>query len=271
MTSPYSSSLLQESDADHAVDHHPVAVSEEFPRPTVGEHADDPRIASAERDLRGEPDLRVHNHGPRVEAYAPRSSYATGAGTLPVHVQHPAHTHAFAPVPMAYPAPQQQFQPMYVDGSGSGRGSAATPALLALVVVLVGVVALAGGYLATRQAAPRSEEATATVGIAASQGFTSGRTGGRAQGYADGTAAVSTAGRLSAAAARSAAYDKAYQRGLRAGERSYRRPSSGPRYTGGYRGPSLSFPTGGGEVSSALGAAQNLANITGSPVDVDIF
>ena len=185
----------------------------------------------------------------------------------------PAHTRSVTRV-VAAPQPQQFApappQPIYVQAPAGGRaGSAITAVLLALVVILVGAVALVGSYYATKQASPSTTEAATTRGIAAREGFVAGRSTGIADGRSDALEFASTATALRAAAARQRAYATAYQRGLEKGRSSYRRPSYS-NYRGGY-----SAPRYGGfrnaDVYAAVGQAQNLANITGAPVDVEIY
>lgn len=167
-----------------------------------------------------------------------------------------------APVPM----PQQ---PMYVAAPASPSGSRLTPVLLALLVILIGAVSLVAGYYATTQAAPSAAERALDEQLSAEAGFRSARASGLEQGRTDALAASDATGRLRAATVAQAAYQRAFARGRSAGLRAYQRPS----YGGGYRassGPRISFPRGG-EIVSAFGTAQRLANATGAPVDVEIY
>jgi len=166
--------------------------------------------------------------------------------------------------PVQY-APQQQ--PIYVQAPARSGGGAVTGIALALVVILVGAVALVGGYFATKQSAPSALEANAAVGIASDTAFINGRDRGTAAGRAAAADIGETRARLNAALARERAFNKSYQQGLKAGNTLPR--SSG--YRGGYRGGNGIRYSGPSEVQSAIGYAQNLANTTGAPVDVEIY
>lgn len=174
-----------------------------------------------------------------------------------------------APQPVYAPQPAYAPQPTYV-AVPSGGGNAVTTILLGLLVVLLGAVALAAGYYATAQAQPSDREARVEQGIAMRDGFRAGRERGIAQGRTQALDFASTTTALRAATARQQAYAAAFKRGERAGRRSYR-PA---RYTGGrgsgYRGPRFGG-FGNGDVYSALGQAQHIANMTGAPVDVEVY
>ena len=73
---------------------------------------------------------------------------------------------------------------------------------------------------------------------------------------------------MRATLARQKAYNAAYQRGLKAGQK-WRAPRYSGGY-GGYRAPRFGG-FGGYETAAALGQAQNIANFTGAPVDVEIY
>lgn len=201
-----------------------------------------------------------------------------GAATMPRPAAHTRSVtqvvHAPQPMPQYAPQPMYQPQPQVVQaGSRSGGGFATGVGMLALalIIVLLGAVALVGGYFATRQAAPTADEASVETTLAMREGYLQGRARGLGAGRADGAAAAGTSARLRASTARQNAWDAAYQKGLRAGERSYRRPVRSTGYRGGgYRAPSFSYPRMS-ETTAALGAAQNLANLSGAPVDVTIF
>jgi hypothetical protein len=186
-----------------------------------------------------------------------------GQHVAPTHVRSVTHV-----VPQAVPVPYAPaVQPVYAQPAAP-RGGAVSALLLALVVVLVGAAAFLGGYYATKQASPSAAEANIQQRVAAQGAYDSNRTRGIAAGRADAVAASSAAGTIRAATVRNAAYEKAYSRGYQDGLKSYR----APRYRGGggYRGPSYSYG-GIGEVASAFGIAQNYANATGSPVDLEIY
>jgi hypothetical protein len=181
----------------------------------------------------------------------------------PRPVQHSTHVTRVvaAPQPAAY-APQPQV--VYAQPA---RGGASTALLLGLVVILLGAVALVGAYYATKNASPSIGEASLTQGIAMREGFRAGRDRGVQAGLEQSVANASTISRLRIAAAREQAYNAAYRRGMNAGD-NYRAPrSSGYR---GYRAPRYGNYTGG-DVVAAFGQAQNLANMTGAPVDIEVF
>jgi hypothetical protein len=194
---------------------------------------------------------------------APRAT-APAAPQLPRPTYERSVTHVVA-APQPVYAPQPMPQPVYVQAAP--RGGAITGVALALLVVLLGAVALVGGYYATRAASPSVAEAQLTRSAALRQAFQAGRERGVVAGRSDALSAGENASALRASSARQSAYTKAYRRGFRAGKNSYH----APRYTGyGYRAPRYSG-FGNIEVASALGTAQNLANVTGAPVDVEIY
>jgi len=170
---------------------------------------------------------------------------------------------------VAAPAPQPVYapQPTYV-AVPVRSGSAVTTIALVLLVLVVGAIAAVGGYVATKQAAPSAHEANVVTGLSMREGFRAGRERGIAAGRDNATETAATTTALRAAAVRQRAYDAAFARGEKAGRASYHRPV----YSGGsgYRGPRVrsSF---GGAVSSAISQAQSLANLTGAPVDVEVY
>lgn len=194
---------------------------------------------------------------------APAAAAAGPSPYAPVHHRHVTHVVA-QPQPVYMPVAQPQpVAPAHTRGGGLSSVA------LALVVVLVGVVALVAGYYATTQASPTAREAAVVQNTVARDAFRNGRTRGISAGRSDALSLSSTTTAMRASIARQAAYDKAYARGMKAGRRSYR----APRYTGGYRG--YRAPRFGGyggyAVAGALGQAQNIANLTGAPVDVEIY
>lgn len=236
MTSPYSSNLLQHSDDEQST----------APR---GAYPYAPQRQQAEGDA-----IPAEHQRPRVERT----------------VQQQVVRYAPQPAPVQY-APQQQPQVVYVQAPGKrggGVGGAVSGIALALVVVLVGAVALVGGYFTTKNNAPSELEAQAAVGIASDTAFVQGRLRGTEAGRTAAAEIGASRVSLNAAIARQAAEAKAYQQGLTAGNRvpSY----SG--YRGGYRSGGNGYRySGPSQVQTALGYAQNLANATGAPVDVEVY
>ncbi|MCW2925264.1 MAG: hypothetical protein JWM98_2668 [Thermoleophilia bacterium] len=205
----------------------------------------------------------------------PVESHPRPRRPLPMHGSSITHVVAepqptYAPQP-AY-APQPQVSYVQAAPSGPGRAtSAISTVLLAVLVLLVGIVALAGGYFAAKAAAPSSDEAAVTRSLAAQQGYAAGRDSGYANGHGDALVNAESTAALRASVARSRVYNAAYKRGFAAGSK-YRAPARRSYGGGGYRAPSYrGFGNSGYAVSSALGQAQNLANITGAPVDVEIY
>ena len=194
-----------------------------------------------------------------------QQSVDTTEHAAPRPVQHSTHVTRVvaAPQPAAYaPQPQVVYAPP-VRGGG-----AATAFMLGLVVILLGAVALIGTYFATKNASPTFGEASLTQGLAMREGFRAGRDRGVQSGLEQSVANASTISRLRIAAAREQAFNAAYRRGMNAGSR-YRAPRySG--YRGGYRAPRYGSYTGG-DVVAAFGQAQNLANMTGAPVDIEVY
>jgi hypothetical protein len=183
--------------------------------------------------------------------------------------QAPVHTRS---VTRVVAAPQPQYyapaapQPVYVQQAPRGGGLSAVA--LALVVILVGAVALVGGYYATRQASPSTYEASLVRGSAMRSAFHAGQQRGIANGRTDTLANAESTIALRVAAARQQAYDRAYRRGMDKGRSSYHAPTySGYRGGRGFRGNNF----GNLQVASAFGQAQGLANLTGAPVDVEIY
>ncbi len=186
------------------------------------------------------------------------------APTAPVAPQHVRSVTRVVQQPVMMP---QQPQVVYA-GPAKQSGSTVSAILLALIVILVGAVALIGTYYITKQASPSAREAAVTRGLAMRDGFRAGQQRGVVDGRAqalDGTEATIA---LRTAAARQQAYAAAYQRGLRAGRNSYHPRTYYGGYRG-YRGTSYSYPNAG--LYSALGTAQQLADATNSAVDVEIY
>jgi hypothetical protein len=180
----------------------------------------------------------------------------------PQHVRSVTHV-----VPQPVMVPQAQPQVVYAAPATGGAGTAVGSILLALIVVLVGAVALVGAYYVTKQAAPSAREAAVTRGTAMREGFRAGQSRGTVDGRDQALANAESSIALRTATARQQAYAAAYRRGERAGRNSYHpRTYSGYR---GYRGTGYSFPNRG--LYSALGTAQALANATGAPVDVEVY
>jgi hypothetical protein len=196
-----------------------------------------------------------------VDASAPRAPQHTRSVT---HVV--AQPQVYAPQPQAYaPQPQYVQAPQHAAGGGSVVGSL----LLGLIVILVGAVALVGGYYITKQAAPSNREAQLTQGIAMREGFRAGRQRGIVAGHSQAVENASTTSALRIAAARQQAYATAFKRGERAGRKSYTAPRS-TSYRGGYSAPRYSGARNA-DVIGAFGQAQALANATGAAVDVEIY
>ena len=187
----------------------------------------------------------------------------------PRPVQHSTHVTRVvaAPQPVQY-APQPQPQVVYA--APPARGGGASAVVLGLLVILMGAVALVGGYFATKNAAPSLEETTLTQGIAMREGYRVGRDRGVQTGLEQAVANASAISRLRVASAREAAYNRAFNRGMRAG-RQYRAPRYTGGYSSGYRAPRYGGYSGGGDVVAAFGQAQNLANMTGAPVDIEVY
>lgn len=247
MTSPYSSNLLQHP-ADGPVDEPAFSA---------------PRPFSAQAEP-VEPVEPVTTPAYPYEQHAQPRQQRTAPQPQPP-VQREVVRYVQQQAPMQY-APQ----PAYVNAPApKQRGSFGTALVLGLVVILLGVVALVGGYYATKQASPSEFEAMTQVGMASDFGFQQGRLRGMQTGHEAAVELGATTSRLSASLARQKAFEQAYADGLKAGNvvpRSYGRSYSG----GGYRGPRISYPRFS-ETTQALGVAQNLANQTGAPVDVEIY
>lgn len=188
---------------------------------------------------------------------APRAPRPTNA---------PMHTRSVTQVVAASQPVHAPMQPQVVFAAPTQRSGALTALVLGLLVVLVGAIALVGGYYATRQASPSLQEQAMTNDLAARDGFRAGRDRGMQAGHDQALANTDSTTALRASIARQRAYDAAYRRGERAGRSSYHAPRSGS----GYRGRSY----GGfrnADVTAAFGQAQGLANLTGAPVDVEIY
>lgn len=167
---------------------------------------------------------------------------------------------AFAqPQPIAYVAAQQPRR----------SSNVITPLLLALIVVLVGAVALVGAWYAARQSSPTVNEAGITRSIAMRQGFQAGRERGVIAGREQALQGSLTTTALRVANAREQAFSRAFQRGEKAGRQSYR----APRYRGGYgyRSPYRYRRSGNAGLYAAFGSAQALANATGAAVDLEVY
>ena len=181
-------------------------------------------------------------------------------------VQHTTHVTRVMAAPQ--PMPVAPPQPQVVYAVPARRGNAVTALALGLVVILLGAVALVGAYYAARNASPSATEASLTQGIAMREGFRAGRDRGVQTGLEQAVGNASEISRLRIAAAREQAYAAAFRRGERAGRR-YTRPSYSYGGSRGYRAPRYSYS--GGDVVAAFGQAQNLANMTGAPVDIEVY
>lgn len=184
-------------------------------------------------------------------------------------VQERLVTHVVAPqVQPYYAAPMAPQQSVYAQAP---RESAVGGLLLGLIVILVGAVALVGSYYAARESAPSADEAVISRSIALREAYRAGTGRGVDAGRAQALENASTTTALRTSAAREQAYAAAFRRGERAGRSSYR-PTSWRGYGGGYRAPRYG---GSGfrnaDVYAAVGQAQNIANLTGAPVDVEIY
>lgn len=182
----------------------------------------------------------------------------------------------------AVPAPRMQpamaapgygySAPMYVAASGSGAAARATNALMMVLVIACAVIAAAAGYFLARQQAPTDVEMLRYQQLAAAQGYQAGRTNGIGQGRSYAYQSNRRIAQLKAAIARQKQWNRGYRNGKAAGLRSRRRSYGG--YSHGYSTPRYRSYRGGStysQTSQALGAAQNWANITGAPVDVEIY
>jgi hypothetical protein len=185
------------------------------------------------------------------------------APQAPAHTRHVTHVVA-QPQPMYMP-----MMPAAQPAPARSGGSSVAAVALALVVILVGAIALIAGYYATTQASPTDREAAVVQNVASRSAFRDGRTRGIAEGRADALSFSSTTTAMRASIARQEAFNAAYNRGFKAGKGSYH----APRYSGGYGGYRgyRSGGWGGYETAAALGTAQNIANFTGAPVDVEIY
>ncbi len=185
----------------------------------------------------------------------------------PRPVQHSTHVTRVVAAPQPYAPQPYAPQPQVVYAPPVRGGGATTAFMLGLIVILVGAVALVGTYFATKNASPSIGEATLTRGIAMREGFRAGKDRGVQSGLEQAVQNASTISQLRIAAAREQAYNAAYRRGMRKGQQ-YR----APRYSGygGYRAPRYGGYSGG-DVVAAFGQAQHLANMTGAPVDIEIY
>ncbi len=188
----------------------------------------------------------------------------------------PAWPQAMAPAPAA---------PQWVMVQSPKSGSSAFNSLLLfLVTVLAAVVAAAAGFLVADQMAPSAAEYNTSQQIAAREGFMNGRVRGYQAGRTWGLAAREPISAYQAALARQKAWNAGYRQGNKTGRASYRRPSYNYGYSGYYgRGRSWYSPRrsnwGGAAtawrdsyaVSSAVNSAQQIANATGAPVDVEVY
>jgi hypothetical protein len=247
VTSPYSSNLLQHP-AERPVDEPAFSAPRPFSAPT---EPVEPVTTPA---------YPYEQHAqPRT---APQQPQPMPSQPQPMQREVVRYVQQQAPV-------QYAPQPVYVNAPApKQRGSFGTALVLGLVVILLGVVALVGGYYATKQASPSEFEAATQVGLASDFGFQQGRLRGVQTGREAAMELGATTSRLSASLARQKAFEQAYANGLKAGNvvpRSY-----GRSYTRGYGGPRISYPRIS-ETTQALGFAQNLANQTGAPVDVEIY
>lgn len=254
MASQYKNTLLQQraSDFDTDVD--------------VDAARDDAATAAATHDA-------PHVHDDEIPAPFANSRRSVSYPAMPAPAPQPMYAPPAQPMPMPM---QYAPQPVYVQSSGvAGSSRGASVLLAALVVVLVAILASIGGYLLAKNAAPTPVQTRQVTATAARSAFVSGRAAGIREGRAAGLAQGRNANRSVVARAREVAYNKGFANGRKAGRSSYRSPA---RYYGSGYAPRRGYGWGnygwggfGGGVTGALAQAQNLANVTGAPVDVEIY
>jgi len=259
VTAPYSSALLNE----------PVSAEEiTIPRPgAAGAQQRSAAISAHATTVGGTAEEQAR----REEAAYAAGARAAGAGQVtsrPVSypVAPPQYAPALAP---AFAAPQPQVVYVAAPGrNGGGIGNGMSAVALGLVVLIIAIVAGLAAYVITQQNAPSAQEAAQLQAVAGRESFLNGQMQGVQIGQTWGASAQGAVAAANAKIAGERAYNKAVAAGTRAGANSYRptpyapyRGYGGRRYNG----------YGNGSLSQGLADAQNLANITNSPVDVEVY
>jgi hypothetical protein len=183
-----------------------------------------------------------------------------------------------SPAPVGFPVQSGHYMvpapaPMHVIQAPARRGSRLESTILSLIALIVVAVACVAGYALSRATAPTEYEAAQYQAIAEREGVFNGRIAGFNQGRQQGIAENQQIARYQGLIARAQNFNKGWRQGLKDGKNMGAYRSSG---YGGY-GCGYSCYYGGGynnsygQTSAALSTAQNLANVTGSPVDVEIY
>ena len=177
------------------------------------------------------------------------------------------------PSPVYVAPPVAPQQPIYVQARPDRSGNL----IMALAVLLLAVLAAGAGYVIAQENAPNADEVARYQEIAAQQGYRNGSTTAYETGRQYGRAQQSQLAKYRTAIKNQRAFNRGFVTGKRDGIRSVNDRPRTPRYSGyrggysgGYRAPRYSS-YGNSDINSAMYAAQNLANRTGAPVDVEIF
>lgn len=158
------------------------------------------------------------------------------------------------------------------------RGSRIESFFLSIAVLLVVAAVGVGAFFMSQSYAPSEREYNAYSDMAYTVGYRRGEMGGIAEGRNYANASLGRINRLKAKIARQKAFNAGYRQGKRTGLNNYRTRGSGARSYGYYGGapsyrsaPTYSYDASAGAVSSAIDEAQNYANVTGTPVEVEVY
>jgi hypothetical protein len=184
---------------------------------------------------------------------------------------HTTHSTALT-VPTYAAAPMQQPAPVIVHSdSGGGGGSKAGIVLIAIVLAVVGCVA---GFAIGKGSGPSWNELRRFEALSGREGEIRGRDAGWNQGRKQGRTEMEFLAQYEKLRTQATAFSQGYGQGRTIGQRmgqdayKYRYQNRGYGYGNGYRRSGYSGYGYGGRVGGAIASAQNIANMTGQPVDV---
>jgi hypothetical protein len=169
--------------------------------------------------------------------------------------------------------PQPMMAPQPVMVMAAPRSGGGTAVLMFILVLVIGVLAAGAGYLIADRTAPTPAEVQTYQRLALRDGVYAGRAQGLQTGREFGAASERTAAQYRALTARQQAWNRGYEAGKRTGLNSWREPRAGGYAGFGYREPRVAgiVPASTSVVAGAMREAQRWTEITGAPVEVEIY
>jgi len=175
-------------------------------------------------------------------------------------------------VPTYAAAPMHAPAPVVVHSGGSDSGS--SKAGIALIAIVLAIVGTAAGFAIGKGAGPSWNELRRYEALSGREGEIRGRDAGWAQGRKQGRTEQEFLAQYEKLRTQATAFSQGYSQGRNIGQqmgrdrvRYERGYGYGRGYGSGYRGYSSGYGYGG-RVGGAIASAQNIANMTGQPVDV---